>query len=134
MSNEQSARILLVEDDPFLAGMYVTKLELEGYHVELATDGKAGLETAQRVKPDCILLDILLPKMDGFEVLEALKGDPSTAEIPVVLMTNLGSKQDVVRGLSMGATDYLIKAHFMPSEVMTKIKTILAAHPHGRHR
>jgi len=134
MSTESSAHILLVEDDPFLAGMYVTKLELEGYQVSLATDGKAGLETAQREKPDCILLDILLPKMDGFEVLESLKADQATTDIPVVLMTNLGSKQDVVRGLSMGATDYLIKAHFMPSEVMTKIQNILAASPHGRHR
>lgn len=134
MSNETSEKILLVEDDPFLAGMYVTKLELEGYGVTLATDGKAGLEAAQREKPDCILLDILLPKMDGFEVLEALKADQATANIPVVLMTNLGSKQDVVRGLSMGATDYLIKAHFMPSEVMMKIRNILAANPHGRHR
>lgn len=125
-------RILLVEDDVFLAGMYVTKLELEGFDVSLASDGKAGLEKAVTDQPACILLDVLLPKMDGFAVLKELKENPTTSAIPVILMTNLGTKQDVVKGLNLGATDYLIKAHFMPSEVIQKIKDVLST-THGRH-
>lgn len=124
-------RILLVEDDNFLAGMYVTKLELEGYVVSLASDGRTGLDKAGAEHPDCILLDVILPKLDGFSVLEKLKADPKTADIPVILMTNLGTKQDVVKGLNLGASDYLIKAHFMPSEVIAKIKETLGNGRHG---
>jgi DNA-binding response OmpR family regulator len=125
--NSRRPLILLVEDDTFLAGMYVTKLTMETYQAELATDGKLGLEKARKLKPNLILLDILLPKMNGFEVLHQLKDDPATRDIPVILLTNLGQKSDVLRGLDLGATDYLIKAHFMPSEVIDKIKHTLAA-------
>ncbi len=114
--------LLLVEDDTFLAGMYVTKLTMEHFRVELATDGESGLAKALAVKPDLILLDILLPKMNGFDVLRKLKGDPTTKNVPVILLTNLGQKSDVTQGLDLGAADYLIKAHFMPSEVVDKIK------------
>lgn len=119
------AKILLIEDDNFLSGMYVTKLTMENFTVELAGDGQAGLAKAQSWKPDLVLLDVLLPKMNGFEVLKKIKADPAIAAIPVVLLTNLGQKSDVVRGLDSGAADYLIKAHFMPSEVVAKIKSIL---------
>ena len=118
----QGSKILLVEDDPFLGGMYVTKLELEHFQVSLAVDGEAGIEQAKSFHPDLILLDILLPKKDGYTVLKELKQDPTTKDIPVILLTNLGQKQDVVKGLDAGAVDYLIKAHFMPSEVIDKIK------------
>lgn len=124
--------LLLVEDDTFLAGMYVTKLTMEGFTTELASDGKAGLDKALKLHPDLILLDILMPKMNGFEVLEALKKDAQGKKIPVILLTNLGQKTDVLKGLELGADDYLIKAHFMPSEVVDKIKKILAEHGHGR--
>ena len=119
-------RLLLVEDDTFLAGMYVTKLTMESFQVDLASDGKTGLDKARKLKPDLILLDVLLPKMNGFDVLKALKEDAATKDIPVVLLTNLGQKSDVMKGLDLGAVDYLIKAHFMPSEVVSKIKDILA--------
>ena len=125
MATESKPTLLLVEDDTFLAGMYVTKLSFEGFKTELATDGKAGLDKAKKIKPKLILLDVLLPKMDGFEVLKALKTDATTASIPVILLTNLGQKSDVLKGLELGAADYLIKAHFMPSEVVAKIKEIL---------
>lgn len=125
MANAQATKILIVEDDTFLAGMYVTKLGLERFKTELAVDGKAGVEKAKKFKPDLILLDVLLPKMNGFEVLKEIKRDPSTAQIPVILLTNLGQKSDVLKGLEAGAADYLIKAHFMPSEVVEKIKHIL---------
>lgn len=120
-------KILVVEDDSFLAGMYVTKLGLEGFTVDLAGDGKEGLKKVQDTKPDLILLDIVLPVMDGFTMLEALKRDPETSATPVILLTNLGQKSDVERGLSLGAADYLIKAHFMPSEVIEKVKRHLRA-------
>lgn len=134
MDTTRPIRILLVEDDNFLAGMYVTKLELEGYSVSLASDGKSGLERAMTEKPDCILLDIILPKLDGFSVLQKLKSNPQMSAIPVILMTNLGTKQDVIKGLNLGATDYLIKAHFMPSEVIAKIKEVLGQQSHGSNR
>ncbi len=117
-----AVKILLVEDDAFLGGMYVTKLQVERFQVELATDGQDGIDTARSWHPHLILLDILLPKKDGFTVLRELKADPVTKDIPVILLTNLGQKQDVVKGLNAGAVDYLIKAHLMPSEVIQKIK------------
>ncbi len=125
MADPQRPSILLVEDDTFLAGMYVTKLTMEGFAVKLANDGQEGLAQAKKSPPDLILLDILLPKMNGFDVLKALKKNPPTASVPVILLTNLGQKSDVVQGLDLGATDYLIKAHFMPSEVVAKIKEVL---------
>lgn len=114
--------IVLVEDDTFLSGMYVTKLTLEGFNVQLATDGEEAVRQIKAVVPDIVLLDIVLPKKDGFHVLEEIKADDSTKHIPVILLTNLGQKDDVDRGLKLGAKDYLIKAHFMPSEVVEKVK------------
>ncbi|MFH0828935.1 MAG: response regulator [Candidatus Kerfeldbacteria bacterium] len=118
-------KILVVEDDSFLAGMYLTKFGIEGFDVELASDGKDGLKKAKEWKPDLILLDIVLPVVDGFTVLEKLRVDTEVRGIPVVLLTNLGQKSDVEKGLSLGAADYLIKAHFMPSEVIEKVKRLL---------
>lgn len=119
--------ILLVEDDTFLAGMYVTKLTMEHFQVELATDGEMGLAKAIEMSPDLILLDILLPKMNGFEVLRKIKAEPTLTSTPVIMLTNMGQKDDVRQGLDLGAADYLIKAHFMPSEVVEKIKRYLSA-------
>jgi len=124
-SNNQRKRILLVEDDTFLAGMYVSKLKLADFEVKLADNGEDGLNLAKKELPNLILLDILLPRMDGFEVIKRLKKDPMTAKIPIILLTNLGQKKDVDQGMALGAKDYLIKAHFMPSEVIAKIKKIL---------
>lgn len=126
-THDQSGKpkILIIEDDPFLAGMYVTKFGMEGFSVDLANDGRQGLKKAKDWHPDLILLDILLPIMDGFQVLQSLKRDEDTQEIQVVLLTNLGQKDDVERGLSLGAADYLIKAHFMPGEVIEKVRRLL---------
>ena len=118
-------KILLVEDDPFLLSMYNTKFELENFKVVTAEDGEKGLKLALKELPDVILLDIMLPRMDGFEVLKALKADKKTSGIPVILLTNLSQKEKVKEGLSLGANDYLIKAHFMPSEVVEKIKKLI---------
>lgn len=118
-------KVLIVEDDSFIVDMYTTKLELEGFHVVSAEDGLKGLEVAKREKPTIILLDILMPKMDGFAFLEEAKKDAEIKDIPVLLLTNLGQKEDVQKGYELGAVGYLIKAHFMPSEVVEKIKQIL---------
>jgi len=118
-------KILLVEDDLFLLNMYATKFELENFEVIIAEDGEKGYKMAGKEMPDIILLDIMLPKINGFEVLERLKIEDRTRNIPVLLLTNLGQKDDIEKAVSLGAVDYLIKAHFMPSEVVSKIKKIL---------
>jgi DNA-binding response OmpR family regulator len=127
MANAEKAKIhvLIVEDDAFLANIYKTKFEMEGFKVSTSENGEAGLSDIKKKKPDIVLLDILLPKMDGFAVLERLKADNEAKNIPVILLTNLGQKDDVQKGLEMGAVDYLIKAHFKPSEVVEKVRKIL---------
>ncbi len=119
-------RVLLAEDDSFLSSMYVTKLQLTGFDVAHAENGERALELLKEgPKPDIILLDIVMPKKSGFEVLEEMKKNADWANIPVILLTNLSQKDDVDRGLSLGASDYLIKAHFTPSEVVSKIQKLL---------
>lgn len=124
--NENKITVLLVEDDSFLLGMYATKFEIENFNVITAEDGEKGLKAAKEKNPDIILLDILMPRMNGVEVLEELKKDDSTKNIPVILLTNLNQREEIERCMSMGADDYLIKAHFMPSEVIEKVKNILS--------
>lgn len=123
--SKDKIKILLVEDDSFLLGMYATKFEMEDFKVIMAEDGEKAIRVALRELPDIIILDIILPKLNGFEVLKRLKNEATTNKIPVILLTNLSQKDEIERGLSMGAEDYLIKAHFMPSEVVEKIKRIL---------
>jgi len=123
--NNSDITILLIEDDTFLLNMYVDKFEIEGFQVHAADDGEKGAKMALEKNPDIILLDIMLPKLDGFGVLEKLKSDAKTKDIPVILLTNLSQKEDVDRGIALGANDYLIKSHFMPSDVVAKIKKIL---------
>jgi len=124
-TKDGKTKILLIEDDPFLSSMYSTKFEMENFYVSSAEDGEKGLKLSLNEKPDIILLDILMPKMNGFEVLEKLKANEETNKIPVILLTNLNQKDEIERGMSLGANDYLIKAHFMPSEVVDKIKKII---------
>lgn len=119
--------ILLVEDDSFISGMYQTKLTNLGYRVELIDDGEAASNRlAQEPLPDLLLLDVVLPKKDGFEILEDLRQDERTQKLPVILLTNLGQKPDVERGIKLGADDYIIKAHYTPTEVVEKITKVLA--------
>ncbi len=126
MSSPQ--RILLVEDDSFISGMYRTKLTALGYEVELKEDGDLAWDRLQEEPmPDLVLLDIVLPKKDGFEILEGLRANEKTKHLPVILLTNLGQKPDIERGIKLGADDYIIKAHYTPTEVMEKIKKTLDA-------
>lgn len=117
--------VLIVEDDTFLSNIYKTKFEMEGFKVSVSDNGETALTDIKKKMPDIVLLDILLPKLDGFSVLEAVKADPATRAIPIILLTNLGQKDDVEKGLGLGAADYLIKAHFKPSETVAKVKKIL---------
>lgn len=125
MAEKKPVHILLVEDDTFLANIYKTKFELEGFKVSVADNGEDGLADVKKKKPDIVLLDILLPKMDGFSVLKHIKDDAATQKTPVIFLTNLGQKEDVEKGLALGAVDYLIKAHFKPSETVEKVKKAL---------
>jgi DNA-binding response OmpR family regulator len=122
---DKKAKVLIVDDDAFLSGIYATKLELEGFAVVAARDGEEGLTVAARERPDLILLDVLMPKLDGFETLKRLKTDAETVDIPVIMLTNLGQKEDIEKGMQEGAVDYLIKAHFVPAEAVEKIKKVL---------
>ncbi len=114
-------KILIVEDDPFIADMYSLKLKEAGFEVEVAADGRKGLDRIKAGGYDLVLLDIVLPMVDGFEVLQTLKRE-SAPHAPIILLTNLGQKEDVDKGLALGAADYLIKADFTPSEVVDKIR------------
>lgn len=115
-------KILIIEDDKFLRELIAQKLLTEGYDIAEAVDGEQGAKLAKSEKPDLILLDLILPGMDGFEVLGKIKEDVSTSQIPVIILSNLGQKDDIEKGLKMGANDYLIKAHFTPGEIIAKIK------------
>lgn len=123
--SSRRTKVLIIEDDAFLSGMYAEKLHLEGYDVHTAMDGEEGVRQAAAVKPDLVLLDVLLPKMDGFEVLRHLRGAEATAKVPVIMLTNLSQPEDVQRGLTLGANDYLVKAHFVPTEVVEKIRALV---------
>lgn len=96
--------------------------------MEVASNGEEGLKKAKETKPDVILLDVVLPKMDGFEVLKSIKNDPSLQNTIVILLTNLGQQGDMEKGLNMGADEYIIKAHFTPSAVVDKVKEVLKKH------
>lgn len=125
MADAVKAKVLIVDDDSFLSGIYATKLEIEGFGVVTARDGEEGVKAALKELPDLILLDVLMPKLDGFEALRQLKQNETTKNIPVIMLTNLGQKEDIEKGLQDGAVDYLIKAHFVPAEAVDKIKKVL---------
>ena len=122
---ESKKKILLVEDDKMISSMYQTKLEQEGYLVILAENGAAAIDLALAKKPDLILLDIILPQIDGFSVLKQLRATESTKNIPIVILTNLGTEEDKAKGRKYGATDYLVKASLTPSQISEKIKEYL---------
>lgn len=118
-------KILVVEDDQFLREMICRKLNKEEYEVVEAVDGEEGEKKVKEEKPDLVLLDLILPGIDGFEVLERVKKDENVKNIPVIILSNLGQKSEVERGLNLGAVDFLIKAHFTPAEIVKKIREII---------
>ncbi len=118
-------KVLIIEDDKFLSELISTKLDKEGYEVDIALDGETGLTKIKEGKPTIILLDIMLPGIDGFEVLEKMQADEASKNIPVVILSNFGQEEKVERGLTLGAKDYLVKANFTTGEIVEKIKTTL---------
>jgi len=118
-------KILVIEDDVFLRRIISKKLLKEGYSVVEAIDGEKGLKAVKEEKPDLVLLDLVLPEMDGFEILDKVKKDPVIFKIPIIVLSNLGDKKDIEKGMKMGAADFLVKAHFTPGEIVNKIESIL---------
>lgn len=121
-SNADDVRVLFVEDDASVAQMYRLKLELDGYVVDVAGDGLSALEKARAMRPDIIFLDLRLPKLDGMEVLEALRGETSTSSIPVVILSNWNERELVDRGVHLGALDHLIKSQTTPGRLSQRLK------------
>lgn len=126
-------KIVLVEDDEILSKVLYSELTDAGFEVAQAFDGEAGLELVRSKRPDLVLLDLVLPKKHGFEVLEELKKTPETKAIPVIILTLLGEDEDIKKGLRLGANDYLVKSSHAIAEITEKIKNFFAkeAHPEG---
>ena len=118
-------KILIIEDDSVMQNALQEYLAGEGFEIICAVDGEVGERMANSEKPDLILLDIVIPKKDGYEVLSEIKKDEATKDIPVILLTNLGSIEDIEKALNMGATNYLVKADYKLEEVSAKIKEVL---------
>ena len=123
--NSNNKRVLIVEDDFFVRDLYNRELSREGFEVSAAEDGAEGLLKAIEEKPDLILLDIMLPKMSGLDVLKTLKEKEETKEIPVVLLTNLGQDSVIREGFTLGAIGYLIKAAYTPTQIIEEVKKFL---------
>jgi len=117
--------ILFIEDESSLQKTFGEILKQEGYEVASALDGETGLRLAKEKKPDLILIDLILPKMNGFDVLKKIKEDPKIKEIPVIVLTNLEGVADVDKAIELGATTYLVKAQYSLEEVVEKIKKTL---------
>lgn len=118
-------KILLVEDDKVLGDMYSERIKAEGYELKHAENGRDAIDIIHDFRPDLILLDIMMPEMNGMEVLHYLKSEPKTEEIPVFILTALGQSKDREAGLDAGAADYIVKSELMPKEVIGKIKSLL---------
>ncbi|MBI2023485.1 response regulator [Candidatus Giovannonibacteria bacterium] len=118
-------KVLIVDDDEFLLDMYVLKFREAGFEVEIARNGEEAVEKAESLNPDIILLDVVMPKTDGFDVLRALKKKNVAQKALLFLLTNLGQKEDIERGMKLGANDYIVKAHFTPSEVVAKVNSYI---------
>ncbi len=118
-------KILLVEDDNFIIDIYITKLKEVGFSVQSAVNGEDALAKIKQSKPDLVLLDIVLPQVTGFEFLQEIKSMPELKNVPVIVLSNLGQKKEVEKGLSLGAAKYLIKAHYTPTEVVEEIRAVL---------
>jgi len=119
---DNKKKILIIEDDQMISSMYRTKLKQENFIVLTATNGAQGLELALNEKPDLVMLDIIMPQLDGFSVLRQLRGNEGTKNTPIIMLTNLGTDEDKEKGQKLGATDYLIKTNLTPAQISEIIK------------
>jgi DNA-binding response OmpR family regulator len=125
MAAKKPFKVLVVEDETFLVKIYSVKLKKEGYDVQIATDGEEAVRLAASMLPDIILLDLILPKMNGFEALEKMRQNPDNKKTPVIVLSNLGQEEDIKRASALGANDYLVKANFSIQDVIGKIRSVL---------
>lgn len=121
-----AAKILIIEDDRYISKMYQLKLSLDGFDVQVADNGRIGLEKVKEFKPDIVLTDILMPEVDGFEVIKTIKADADLKTTPILIMSNLGQEDHIQKGLELGALGYIVKSQYTPSKVVEKIKEIIA--------
>lgn len=122
------AKIIIIEDDSLLRSLYEDIFKFDGYEVAVAADGEEGLEVVREFRPTLILLDIMMPKMNGLEVLKKIKSDPETKNIPVIILTNLAGETDAKTALTLGAVKYIVKSSYNPKEISEMVKEILAAY------
>ncbi len=118
----EKTKIVLIEDDKVLSKVIKEELKEANYGVDQAYDGEKGLKLVQSKKPDLVLLDLILPELHGFDVLKDIKKDPNTKKIPVMILTMLGSDDDIKKGLRLGAHDYIVKSQHAVSEIVDKVK------------
>lgn len=123
---DSGKKVVLVEDDSLMSGILATYLVNEGFAVISVADGAKAFERIAREQPDIVLLDIVLPGTDGFDILQKLKQEKATKSIPVLILSNLGSKEEMKRGIDLGAEDYLVKANNVPEDITLKVKEILS--------
>ena len=119
------AKILFIEDDPLIVKIYTTRLTADGYQVFSAENGEEGLKVAEKEIPDIIILDVMMPKIDGFGVLEKLRAHEQLKSKPVLVYSNLGQDEEIERAKKMGATEFIVKANLSPTEMVEKIKQYL---------
>lgn len=122
---ENPAKILIIEDDETLSNLYLTRFKLEGFDVEVATDGESGLEKVIQWKPNLLLLDLRIPKINGMDVLARLKARQDTKDIPVIVLTAIADENIKQKCLDLGANDFLTKAYSLPKEILDKINSYL---------
>ncbi len=119
-----SKKVLIVDDDEFLLDMYVLKFKESGFLVDVAQNGEEAIKKIRAGTFDVILLDVVMPKLDGFDVLKKKKKESLAHSSKILILTNLGQKEDVDKGMNLGAHGYVIKAHFTPSEVVKKVNSL----------
>lgn len=124
--DERKKRILIVEDDEHISKVYDVKFKKEGYETIFAVNGEEGVEKITTEKPDLIILDLMVPRKDGFGVLEDIKKNPDLAKIPVLVLSNLGQQSDKDRALALGANEYLIKVNYSMQDVVDRAKSYLS--------
>lgn len=122
MDNQKPKKILLVEDDDSLASVYVTRFQAEGFDVKRVPNGEDALAATIEYKPDLILLDVMMPKVSGFDVLDILRNTPETANVRVVMLTALSQESDKQRALDLGVDDYLVKSQVVIADVVDRVK------------
>ncbi|HEX3082171.1 MAG TPA: response regulator [Candidatus Saccharimonadia bacterium] len=122
-------KILIAEDDPMMSRLYEKVFNLEGFQVQIAQDGQAALDKAREFKPTLVILDVMMPKLNGLAALEQFKADPNLKDMPVVMLTNLAGQQDAENAIAKGAVKYIIKSEHDPREVVMIVKEVLGGGP-----